>query len=502
MVANGAQIATRLFTVPVIIHYLGLGGYGIWAIVMVTAQYMRFGSAGVKSAFQKYVAEATGTGDFETASKLVSTGSITMLIISVVCLIPMAFFSHRLALVAGVPEQFLRAAAASINVLTITYAISNFGAAYEAVVMGGHRIDLTRKCNTVLTVAEAVAILLVLHAGYGLLAMTIVMAASELIYIGYCYLASHYVVPQIRVHISHFTPSVYRELVRFAGSYQLVNVLELLYLAVVPLAILRFFGAVAAGIFALAGRLATQALIAQDALVLPILSGGSVVFASQSTERITVFLTKSFKVTFAAAMPPLAFLCAFGPRIVYAWTGEVAPEFRMAICLTTLAVFLKALSLLQLVLYRASGKALLDNLRQVLRILVILGVAAFGKTLGFYGVLTGLVIAELVGVVFMFFAMETTFHAFSTRTITRDAVRISVATAMVIGAGAAAGMIPIEWGVTARVAALMKLFQIGLGCLIMAWPAVIITKAVSTAERRTLVDSIMPGRRGLLPTHE
>src|SRR5450631_3802570 len=74
VVANVTQVGTRLITVPIVIHHLGLGGYGIWNIIMMTSTYMRFGSVGIKSAFQKYVAEATGSGDYETANKLLSTG--------------------------------------------------------------------------------------------------------------------------------------------------------------------------------------------------------------------------------------------------------------------------------------------------------------------------------------------------------------------------------------------------------------------------------------------
>ena len=44
IVASIVQIATRFVMVPVVLHYLGLGGYGIWSIIMVTAAYMRFGS--------------------------------------------------------------------------------------------------------------------------------------------------------------------------------------------------------------------------------------------------------------------------------------------------------------------------------------------------------------------------------------------------------------------------------------------------------------------------
>lgn len=92
IVAGLTQMSTRLVTVPIVIGYLGLDGYGIWSIIMATAGFMRFGSAGVKSAFQKYVAEATGLGDFGKANKLLSTGTASMLVLSVVGLIPIAAF--------------------------------------------------------------------------------------------------------------------------------------------------------------------------------------------------------------------------------------------------------------------------------------------------------------------------------------------------------------------------------------------------------------------------
>ncbi len=43
VIASAAQVITRMITVPLVIHYLGLGAYGIWNIIMVTAAYMRFG---------------------------------------------------------------------------------------------------------------------------------------------------------------------------------------------------------------------------------------------------------------------------------------------------------------------------------------------------------------------------------------------------------------------------------------------------------------------------
>jgi O-antigen/teichoic acid export membrane protein len=488
---------TRLITVPIVISHLGLGGYGIWSIIMATGAYMRFGTAGIKSAFQKYVAEATGTGDYEKASRLVSTGSICILILSILGLIPIAVFSRKIAKASGVPPEFLVSAAASITLLAFTYLISNFGAAFEAIVTGGHRLDLTRKFNTVLAICEAIAILAVLHFGYGLLAMTSIMAASELIYIFCCYLASHAVVPEIRIRIAFFTKSMFPELIRFAGSYQLVNVLEVLYGAICPIILLKFFGADAAGVVAVAVKVVSTALIAQDALLLPILSGGTMVFASGSSERMRLFLAKSFKMTLMTSLPPLAFVCVFGTKMVLAWTGQATPLFLSAIWLIALGSLFKAVSLLQLILYRSTGKALLDNVRQILRIAATLTVAFFAKDIGFIGVLAGMAGAEFIGVIFMFFAMKTTFRAFSGRMFANDAFRIGAASCLIVGIGALAGLIPVTPATTPRVAAALKLCEVSLACMIVAWPALVITKSVSGAEKRSLLDAIIPGRKAL-----
>src|SRR5215510_5202000 len=84
IVASSIQIATRFVTIPVVIAHLGLDGYGIWSIIMTAAAYMRFGSVGVKSAFQKYVAEATGRGDFGKTNKLLTTGTAAILMLSLI----------------------------------------------------------------------------------------------------------------------------------------------------------------------------------------------------------------------------------------------------------------------------------------------------------------------------------------------------------------------------------------------------------------------------------
>lgn len=491
VLSNVVQVGTRLVTVPIVIHHLGLDGYGIWNIVMTIATYMRFGNVGIKTAFQKYVAEATGNGDYERANKLLSTGCAAMFVLSVAGLVPIAIFSRPLARLAGVPPEFLKSAAGAITILALIMMMTNVGAAYEAIITGGHRIDLIRKVGTILTVAEAVAIIIVLHMGYGLFAMACIMGTSELVSLFCWYIASHRVVPQIRLGIQALTTSVLYELFRFGGSYQMVNVLEVVYSSVVPFAILRTFGANSAGVYAVVSRVVTSASILQDSFLSPILSGGAMVFASGQVERMRRLIVKAFKVTLALAVFPLGFIAVFGSIMAYAWTGQADPSFRIAFWLVCLTSFFRSFSLLSLVLYRVSGRALLDNVRQVLRIIIILVVAWFAPKLGFYGVLAGLAFAEMAGMIFMLFALTETFHMFRAKMLLSDTVRLTTAAIAIIGAGVIASRVPLPGDSGGRIFATVRLAEVSLACLIAAWPSLRLTGSVTAAEGTALFGAFL-----------
>jgi O-antigen/teichoic acid export membrane protein len=490
--ANVVQVLTRLVTVPIVIHHLGLGGYGIWNVIMTTATYMRFGSVGVKAAFQKYVAEATGDGDYRRASQLLSTGSAIMLAFSIAGLIPVFLYSQAIARMAGVPAGFLKSAAESIALLAVIMLLANVGAAFEAIVLGGQRIDLLRKFGTFFSVMEAGAIITVLHFGYGLAAMAALMGASELLYLTCCYFASHRIVPQVRVSIRCLSKGVLRELFRFAGSYQLVNLLDVVYNSLIPVAILRSFGADSAGVYAVVTRVVTSATSVQDSFLVPILSGGTMVFASGSAEKMQALLSKAFKATLGLSLFPLGFIAVFGPTVAYAWTGQADPRFRSAFWLVCLRALFAAFSVLAFVLYRVAGKALMDNLRQVLRISLIVVVVSLAPKVGFVGVLVGLAICEFAGMLFMLYALAKTFAVFRPSTVLPGAVRLGVAAALIFLVGLVASYIPLPGYQTNRLFAVWKLMEAGLACMIVAWPLLVGTGSVTAAEKRALFTSFFP----------
>ena len=492
MVVSVTQVLTRLVTVPIVIRHLGLGGYGIWSIIMVTATYMRFGSVGIKSAFQKYVAEATANQDYKRANILLSTGSAIMVALSMAGLVPAMFFSRQIAEFSGVPFQFLHSAANAITLLALIMFMANSGAAFEAIVMGGHRIDLVRKFSTCLAIGEAMGIIGVLHGGFGLAAMATVMGTSELVYLACCFFASRKIVPQVQIGSQWLRKDAIYEIFRFGGSFQLVSVLEVVYNSLVPIAVLRSFGADLSGVYAIVTRITGAATSLLESFFAPILSGGTLVYASGKIDEIKVLLGKAFKATLGLTLFPFAFIALFGPTIAYAWTGQHNPSFRPAFWFVCLRCLFAGFSVLALVLYRVSGGAILDSIRQVLRIAVILLILAFARSLGFIGIMSGLAVCEFFGMVFMLYALAKTFVAFEASVILRSTFRLAVAALLICAVGLAASHIPLPGLKPGRLFAMFQLLEAITACLLVAWPLLRQTGSVTAGERRALYTSLFP----------
>ncbi len=490
IVASVFQIGTRFVTVPLVISHLGLGGYGIWSIIMTAASYMRFGSVGLKSAFQKYVAEATGNGNYEHANQLLSTGSAAMLVLSLIGSGPIAIFSGPLAKMAGVPPEFLGSAARSLSVLGLTMVIANAGAAYEAIVSGCQRIDLARKFNTCLCVLEAGAIIAALKIGWGLLAMTVIMAASELVFVGCCAVACRRVAPEFKLLPKYISPAVWKELTRYAGSYQMVSVLQIIYGAIVPVATLRMFGANAAGVIALANRLVSPVTMCQSAFLVPILSSGAMIYASGAIDRMQALVVKSVRIMLGATFLPLALVSAFGSYLIKAWTNESDPRFLAVLVLTSVATVFSGLALLGLVLYRASGRALTDNIRELSRIFIIVLVTLGAARLGLYGVLGGVALAELIGMIIMIFAIAKILPGFHPAVLLPTTVKMIAATAATtVFAAIAAGVVP-DIVANARTEAAIRLGIAGLIVLVFGYPIFRAFGAIDKSEALAIVSVI------------
>jgi hypothetical protein len=155
--------------------------------------------------------------------------------------------------------------------------------------------------------------------------------------------------------------------------------------------------------------------------------------------------------------------------------------------------------MLSFVLYRTSGRALLDNVVQVLRTICLIAVVASSHVLGFRGVLAGMVLTEFVGMSVMLFALTRTFDLFQAKSLLPDTLRVVAAATLILGMGALVSYIPLPLHIEGRFAATLKLFEICLACAIVGLPALACTGSVTRAEGRALFSGFIPKSRNTTP---
>jgi hypothetical protein len=96
--------------------------------------------------------------------------------------------------------------------------------------------------------------------------------------------------------------------------------------------------------------------------------------------------------------------------------------------------------------------------------------------------------------IFMVYAVSKTFEGFQAKALLPDAVRVTLGSIAILAAGALAAHLPIFHMANLRVLAAAKLGMICAGCLLAAWPALLLTNAVSTGERKALLGVLLPQR--------
>jgi len=353
------------------------------------------------------VAESTGTGDFERASKLLSTGCFMVLMFSIVTLVPIALFSAKLPVVLNVPQEFAGIFNESVKVLAITMIFCNVGSVYSAIIMGAHRIDLVKTIDSICTLGQSLIAFVLLILGFGLFGMVISLAATEFIRASIFFVLSSRILPRVRVAPNHFSYSYLKEILRFAGSYQVYSFLEIAYAGILPFLMLKFFNPEITGIYAVSRRFVNLAALISESLLLPFLSGAAWTYGKGKLAEFSTLISKAMKFTMTVLVPALMFLSLFGRKILLGFTGHDSHLFTSGLILLAGGVICSSLARVYCATYRATGGSSLDLLWTIMRIAFLTFGFVLGTKLWHYnGGLLAYFMVELIGLKFMHLSIQ------------------------------------------------------------------------------------------------
>jgi O-antigen/teichoic acid export membrane protein len=138
LLTSGSQIVVALVAVPLILHHVGIAGYGLWTIAQTLIIYVTTAEAGVGPAVQRFAAVHWGGADVAAVRRLMWTSlgfyALLGVIASVLCLVlagPLADALGASAELLDDATQMLRLTGPVIAVALISTALGNVLQALE-----------------------------------------------------------------------------------------------------------------------------------------------------------------------------------------------------------------------------------------------------------------------------------------------------------------------------------------------------------------------------------
>jgi len=313
-VGTFGAIAIAFVLSPYLVHTLGDTRYGVWSILSALTGYMLVLDLGVSSALVKYVSHFKAQDDTKAVNEFISSAFAVYILISL-CIL---FLSPLIAFVLTKYIEFDSELGDTIPLLviitTFNVAFTMFRALFKATLLANQRDDIVQALALSQALFSAIFLFLVLHMGYGLVAMSLVSVIIQIILLAiYSYVTFKFF-PNIKVKLSLAKMATAKSAVNF-GKFSFLSMLanQLVYFS--DAFIIGFFvSAAAVTYYTIASTLAeyTQRMIMSictsflpyfsgveacknnEALVRSYLTGTKLVIAVTNLFCVGIFLVGSF----------------------------------------------------------------------------------------------------------------------------------------------------------------------------------------------------------------
>ena len=174
------SLALNFFMAPFVVRHLGDSAYGVWVLLISLTGYLGLLDMGVRGAVTRYVAKFHTAGKDEEASRVGSSALVIFTIaggVAVALSVFLALFALRRFFI---PPDYFAAAQIVLAIGGLSVATSLIGGVFGGILVGLRRFDIVKGLEVVSAGLRALAIVILLKAGQGLVALACVQFAFAL----------------------------------------------------------------------------------------------------------------------------------------------------------------------------------------------------------------------------------------------------------------------------------------------------------------------------------
>jgi O-antigen/teichoic acid export membrane protein len=193
------SVVVSFFLAPYVVNHLGTTAYGVWSLVISLTGYLGLLDLGVRGAVTRYVARFHAQADHQRSSQVASAamaifGGSGLATISVSLLLAISIVGRM-----NIPAEYLTAARSVLVLTGISIAVSLINGVYGGMLIALQRFDLSNGIEVVTAGLRAVAIVVALNRGEGLVTLAGIQVGFTLLRLLANVVFLHKLYPQVRV---------------------------------------------------------------------------------------------------------------------------------------------------------------------------------------------------------------------------------------------------------------------------------------------------------------
>jgi O-antigen/teichoic acid export membrane protein len=401
MFAKIFYLVSRLVLPPLVLAHVSLADYGLWSASFVLIMYIGLTDVGFSNVYVRFTARYHTQGDTEAINRLLSTGVLTLTLLSI------GVFA-ALSMMLPFVLDFLKVASnkremASILVLgtSAMFLLDLTLGAYCYLLHGLQRIREEQKVAVIGYVLELVLIAAFLQADFGVYSLLIAFVLRYTWSLTSFMRLAHKFLPELKIRLRYFDRSMLRHFFGFGLAVQASALLGTALFSIDRVIAGYLLGPQGIALFELASKLPVAANSVPSVISNITMPAASRLNANNDVKGIQDIFRKSSRSISLLASIPLGFMVVFSNPISSAWLGHREELQFLPLILTLTAIW----SHIHIItgpgssVFRALGQVGNEFVYHVLRIVCLaIGISSALLMIGTTG--TALAIGLCVGSVF------------------------------------------------------------------------------------------------------
>lgn len=333
VLAQAVHLVLRLFLTPFVVREAGFEAYGFWSILFVALGLMGVHRMGLLSASVSFVARHIAARQIERARAVLRTTGTLALLLAIVVGGPIVWGADLVVQVLGTPMDLVPEASLTLRVTVVATAVALVLGGYQSALEAHQKFVRVLVTNALAQVLEAILILFLLSAGYGLIGLALAYAVRIVLPIPVHMLGLRATDSRLSGLPGRIDLRELREVLRLGGSIQLMGAVHMGIAAVPRLALAHLVGLGSAGLYEVGRKLAELAAALPAHALGPVIPAAAAIGSNDlaARERLRGLMRGANRaVAFLGALP-LVVLVLIAPDVVLAWLGEPQEEVAMVI---------------------------------------------------------------------------------------------------------------------------------------------------------------------------